>query len=522
MATKTAPESPDGYHSPFGQELAPSALRADDPGVSRLVGMVGLFSVIVGVAVVVMNWYAERSSMAPRLISTPWGYIFAVVGLGGLLLHAARDADMQIRRTYGAVGGLLVLLAIILSFYPVAGVMGGYLLPGGVAAYLLGLVFLLAFAHHEDDLTWRRNVVVLLTAVGAALALTGLIGGNITTGFLVPYGVLLAVLGIVYLSAVVTMLGADGDLGYRLGLALGVLGGLVFLVGLGRSIAPAVASGLPRYLVPNGLLLMTIGLLYVALSIGVCSERQIIVLTRRELAAFFYSPIAYIVLFGMTFVGWIMYWFFVAGLLGEARQMAARPEPIVRDYIVSLVPVICVLFVVPVLTMRLLSEERRTGTIEVMFTAPVDEISVVLSKFIAALIFYLVMWIPWALFLVGLRAEGGQPFDYLPLLSFYVALVCSGAAFVAMGLFFSSLTRNQIISAVLSFAGMMFLLGFFLLRQLQLGPNWTAVFKQLSFIDLWIQSLGGMLYVRDLVLWLSMAAFWLFLTVKVLEARKWK
>src|SRR5439155_479024 len=145
-------------------------------------------------------------------------------------------------------------------------------------------------------------------------------------------------------------------------------------------------------------------------------------------------------------------------------------------------------FVVPVLTMRLLSEERRTGTIEVMLTAPVDEVVVVISKFVAALVFYLTLWIPWGLFLVALRVEGGQPFDYLPLLSFYVTLVCSGAAFVAMGLFFSSLTRNQIISAVLSFMGMMFLLCFFLLRQMtQIGPNWSAFFKQLSFVDLWIK-----------------------------------
>src|SRR5262249_7250752 len=149
----------------------------------------------------------------------------------------------------------------------------------------------------------------------------------------------------------------------RVGQAIGLVGGLVFLVALARSIAPSVMSGLPRYLVPNGLLLMTLGLLFIALAVAVCSERQIVVLARRELAGYFYSPIAYLVLFGMTVVGWIMYWTFVAGLLSDSMQMAARPEPIVRDYIVALVPVICVIFVVPVLTMRLLSEERRTGTI---------------------------------------------------------------------------------------------------------------------------------------------------------------
>jgi ABC-type transport system involved in multi-copper enzyme maturation permease subunit len=215
---------------------------------------------------------------------------------------------------------------------------------------------------------------------------------------------------------------------------------------------------------------MTLGVVYAALAIGVCSERQVVVLTRRELSGYFYSPIAYLVLLGMTLVGWVMYWFFAFSLLAD--PLNPHPEPIVREYIVALVPVMCVVFVVPVLTMRLLSEEWRTGTIEVMLTAPVDEVVVVISKFIAALVFYLVLWVPWGLFLVALRYEGGQPFDYLPLLSFYVTLVCSGAAFVAMGLFFSSLTRNQIIAAVLTFMGMMFMLGFFLLRQLDLiGPN---------------------------------------------------
>jgi hypothetical protein len=515
MATKTTPEAPDGYHSPFGQELAPSDVRADEPSLARMVGMIGAFAILFGVAVIVMNRWAASQNEAPRLISSPWGYVFATLGIGGLLFHAVRDADVQLRRIYGLVGGALVLAGIGLS-------VGGLFIAWGGPAFLLGLMFLMTFVRNEDDIRWRRNAVVGLVAVGAVLAMVGLIGGSINVTFLVPYGFVLALLGLFYLWATISILGTGSEFGYRLGWAIGVLGGLGVLVAVGRSIAPFVMSGLPRYLVPSGLLLTFLGLFYITVAIGICSERQLVVLTRRELAAYFYSPIAYLVLFGMTVIGWIMYWVFAAGLITEARQFSPHPEPIVRDYIVALVPVMCVVFVVPVLTMRLLSEERRTGTIEVMLTAPVDEITVVLSKFLAALVFYLFLWIPWGLFLVALRVEGGQPFDYLPLLSFYVTLVCSGAAFVAMGLFFSSLTRNQIVSAVLSFMGMMFFLCFFLLQRMELGPNWSAFFKHLSFVDLWIQSLGGMLYVRDLVLWLSMAVFWLFLTVKVLESRKWK
>src|SRR5438874_12989983 len=95
-------------------------------------------------------------------------------------------------------------------------------------------------------------------------------------------------------------------------------------------------------------------------------------------------------------------------------------EPIVQYFILDWPPVICVIFIVPVLTMRLLSEEKRTGTLEVLLTAPVNESTVVLSKFLACLILYLVLWAPWGLFLVALRIIGGQPFDYQALMSFFI------------------------------------------------------------------------------------------------------
>jgi ABC-type transport system involved in multi-copper enzyme maturation permease subunit len=299
-------------------------------------------------------------------------------------------------------------------------------------------------------------------------------------------------------------------------LATGILVALIAVV---RSALPLVVSGASRFFVPNGLILTGLGALYAILAIGLVSEQRVVVLTRRELAAYFYSPIAYLVLFGMTVVCWLNYLLFVLVSLGGGQP---RAEPIVREYIVALVPVFGVLFVVPAITMRLLSEERRTGTYEVLLTAPLSEAVVVFSKFLAALIFYLVLCLPLGLFLIAVRVEGGKPFDYLPLLSFYVALICSGAAFVAMGLFFSSLTRNQIVAAVLTFMGMTILLGIYLIeRSAPVGPAGAAVLKQFSFVDLWIDSLGGKLYVRDVVMQLSVAAFWLFLTVKVLEARKW-
>jgi hypothetical protein len=142
---------------------------------------------------------------------------------------------------------------------------------------------------------------------------------------------------------------------------------------------------------------------------------------------------------------------------------------------------------------------------------------------------YLVVWVPFGLLLIALRVGGGKDFDYRPLLSFVAGLIVTGAGFVSMGVFFSSLTRNQIVSAVLTFSGMLSLTFIFLVEMyLQnsprpADPNSTSmvVLKHMSYIDVWIDTLRGQLVPKFLVFPASMTVFYLFLSVKVLEARKW-
>ena len=183
------------------------------------------------------------------------------------------------------------------------------------------------------------------------------------------------------------------------------------------------------------------------------------------------------------------------------------------------------MFVVPVLTMRLLSEEKRSGTLEVLMTAPVSELSVVLGKFLACWIFYMLTWLPWWLFLVSLRYFGKETFDYLPVLSFMLALGVISGGLLSMGLFFSSMTANQIIAAVLSFVGvMMHLVIYFVGHSSALSgmPTVVEVFNYVNFFDLWQTALDGMIAPRYLVYHLSVTIFFLFATVKMLESRKWK
>jgi ABC-2 type transport system permease protein len=305
-----------------------------------------------------------------------------------------------------------------------------------------------------------------------------------------------------------------------------VAGALSFVITLVRVAAPALfgggEAGTTTFLVPSGLILLLAGLIYMGISMAICSDRPLIVLVRRELASFFYSPMAYLVLLAMLLVSWINFFVFIQNVLySRINPQALIFEPIVYHYVLGFFALIAQLAVVPVLTMRLMSEEKRSGTLEMLLTAPVNEGTVVLSKFLAAWIFYLLTWVPTWLFLVGLRGMGADEFDYRPLFSFFFALSGSGAGFIAMGLFFSTITRNQIIAAVFSFLGMSLLLLTALLNRMVEGV-WGDVFYYASFYDLWRSALeGGVLAPRYLVFHLSVAVFFLFLSVKVLEARKW-
>ena len=241
------------------------------------------------------------------------------------------------------------------------------------------------------------------------------------------------------------------------------------------------------------------------------------------------------VLFAFTIVHWLAYYMTVSNIWEASNpglpQMGMPPEPPVFEPIVPLfllqwIAVFANVFVVPALTMRLVSEERRTGTLEVLLTTPVNEVGVVLSKFFAALLMYLVMWVPFGLLLVALRVGGGREFDYRPLLGFSVCLLITGANFVSMGLFFSSLTRNQIVSAVLTFTGMLTLTMVFLIKaNMSRGPSSGAVgptiLEHISYIDIWINTLQGRMVPRYLLFHLTATILWLFGAVKVLDARKW-
>jgi ABC-type transport system involved in multi-copper enzyme maturation permease subunit len=512
---------PGGWSQPA--ETAPSVMREDQPALARALGLFGAALVTFGGAALII------SRFRPTAVGGGWAVFSLTAGIAAMLFHAAFDREVQYRRlyTYFALLSLVVGAFLCVLPYPNA---AGDQFGMGFLCLSLALLFQTAVLRNETDPGVRKLIETACLGAGTILAAIGLVGGTLKVEFLAPVGLLLSLLGLAYLIAFVASRGTDNELAYRAGLGLALAGTAVYLIALGRSVYPPLMlwfrKGGPaphEYLVPAGFLLMGVGAAYLFAALLLVSDNRYVVLIRRELGSFFYSPIAYIVLVAYTIAHGVGYGMFLLQALSDPRPIM---EPIVSGFFLQWLVVIVTILIVPVLTMRLLSEEHRSGTFEVLMTTPVSELAVTLSKFIAAFLMFLVTWLPFGLLLIALRIMGGTPFDFRPLLSFYIALSVTGAAFVSIGLFFSSLTKNQIGSAVLTCVAMvvltMVLLVRFMIQGRQgAGSNWLVLLHHISYLDVWVDSLDGRLMPMYLIFHASVAIFFLFLTTKVLEARKW-
>ncbi len=230
-------------------------------------------------------------------------------------------------------------------------------------------------------------------------------------------------------------------------------------------------------------------------------------LLMRELLSEFCSPIAYVAL--TVFL--LLSGYFFSVILNATQEASLRYS--FGNFAVTL------LFLAPALTMRLLSEEKKSGTYELLMTAPVSEWDVVLAKFLAGWALYFFLIIPTLLY-AGVLAIYGNP-DPGPMITGYLGLVLMGSVFTAIGLFASSLTSNQIIAAVIAFV---MLLGFWVLG-FATEDALSPVGKMLAYLSLFEHYetfRRGVLDTRDIVYYASTTLLFLYLTVRVVESRRWK
>jgi len=237
--------------------------------------------------------------------------------------------------------------------------------------------------------------------------------------------------------------------------------------------------------------------------------RKTFVVARRELAAYFVSPMAYVI--GALFLA-VSGGYFFQSIFVPGEEASLRPlfEGMAWLMVAA----------VPLLTMRLLSDEVRMGTIETLMTAPISDAEVIAGKFLGVLTFYLVLLAMTVVFLV-LMGVYGQPDAGVAVMG-YFGMVLLGAAFLAAGVLASALTRYQVLAAVV---GAAFLASFTVFMQIVVtygSEPWSSIAARLNAMTYFKDFSRGVFDTRGLVFFLTATVLLLFLSVKVLESRRWR
>ncbi len=248
---------------------------------------------------------------------------------------------------------------------------------------------------------------------------------------------------------------------------------------------------------------------------------------KKEMSAYFCSPIAYVlitifvILSGNFFFNFLSYYNFIAFSVGmRSAQMGSQlnvVEMVLRPLYSNIA--IVLLFMVPLLTMRLLSEEKKMGTIELLFTYPVRDREMILGKFGACLAVYGIMVAmtfvyPLMIFLFGNLSWG-------PVFSSYLGLLLMGASYISVGILLSSMTENQIVAGSLTF-GILLIFWVIDASERFVGPGLGVVLKDLSIIGHFENFAKGVIDTRDIIFYLNFSILFIFLTLCSLESDKWR
>jgi len=228
---------------------------------------------------------------------------------------------------------------------------------------------------------------------------------------------------------------------------------------------------------------------------------------KRELSAYFSSPVGFVYLGVVYFLSGI---FLMTGAIGSG---SADLRPVFS----SLLTVI--MFLTPVLTMRLMSEDRRRRTDQLLLTSPAALGAIVFGKFLAACLVYIAAVSVTLIYAAVLSFFAS--IDWAVIFGNYIALLLAGFAFISIGQFISSLTESQAIAAIGTFAAILGILFLEVLPLIIPNPLLSAVIKELSFTMRFTPITSGILSISNLFFFISICAVFLFLTTRVLEKRRW-
>ncbi|MEM7202588.1 MAG: ABC transporter permease [Planctomycetota bacterium] len=247
---------------------------------------------------------------------------------------------------------------------------------------------------------------------------------------------------------------------------------------------------------------------------------------RKELASYFYNPVAYVIA--------VLFYLFrgvdVQALTESMARYGSDLDLYTTYYVFRPSSNFMIVLVPPILTMRVFAEEKRTGSLEVLMTAPVRDVEVVLGKWLAAVAFFAILWLPTLPLLWGLSTGPflDAPLSFGPAAAAYLGLTLLGAFLLAAGCFTSSLTDNLLLAAL---SAMLFN------TAVMAGPGLAQTFIADQNVPAWAETLLEQINVADhltnwfarglvdtsqIVFYLAGTAFFLFMTVKSLESRRWR
>ncbi len=254
--------------------------------------------------------------------------------------------------------------------------------------------------------------------------------------------------------------------------------------------------------------------------------RNIIAIAQKELRVYFLSPMAYVLIGVFLLISGFFFYNILMYFNMQSIQYGANPyyssHLNINQFVYSSFfhnTSIILLLILPLLTMRLFAEEKKMGTEELLFTSPLSTWQIVLGKFFSAVVILLIMLLSTSIYSIFTFLYGNPQLE--PILTGYLGLLLLGASFIAIGIFTSSLTENQIVAAILGF-GTLLLFWVISWASDNVGPLWREILTRLSFFEHYEDLVKGVIDTEDVIYYLSVSFFGLFLAHTTIEAKKWR
>ena len=253
---------------------------------------------------------------------------------------------------------------------------------------------------------------------------------------------------------------------------------------------------------------------------------NILAIAHKELKSYFSTPIAYVVigffalLFGYFFYAMLVIFNQQSAQFGGAEGGAVDiNQQLIRPLFLN--ASVILLFVLPLITMRTYSEEKRSGTIELLLTSPVTDVEIILGKFLGAMALYAAMLAITIIHMLVLFSYANPKPEWTVPVIGYVGLLLMGGCFISVGLLISSLTKNQIVSGMVTFAVFLLLWVINWIASFT-GPTTQSVLNYLSITDHFDDFTRGILDTKHLIYYFSVMSFGLFLTARSVDTERWK